>query len=72
MPATDRATRRMNMPEIRMKATAVGLTPGKMRKTDLIHSIQTAEGCTPCFGRAGGQCPYSDCCFAKDCPKILS
>jgi len=71
MPTTHGASRRMNMPEIRLKATALGLRPGKMRKTDLIHAIQTAEGCTPCFGRSGGQCFYSDCCFTKDCLKIL-
>lgn len=59
MPATNKATRRMNMPEIRMKATALGLIPGKMHKTELIHAIQVAENCTPCFGKSGG--PVSLC-----------
>jgi len=72
MPATNKATRRMNMPEIRMKATALGLIPGKMHKTELIHAIQVAENCTPCFGKSGGRCPYAGCCFMKDCLKILS
>ncbi|MFH1718847.1 MAG: hypothetical protein ABIF19_15940 [Planctomycetota bacterium] len=72
MPATNRATKRVNMPEIRTKAMALGLTPGKMQKTELIHAIQVAEGCTPCYGRSGGRCPYTDCCFMKDCLKIVS
>ena len=42
----------------------------KMKKAELIHAIQVAEGCTPCFGRSGGQCSYIDCCFMKDCLKI--
>jgi hypothetical protein len=40
-----------------------------MNKTDLIHAIQTAEGCTPCFGRSNGQCSNTDCCFMPDCLK---
>lgn len=64
------AEKHMSMPEIKMKAKALGLSPGKMRKADLIHAIQVAEGCTPCFGRSDGQCPYTDCCFMKDCLRI--
>jgi len=70
MPTTNMAEKHMSMPEIKMKAKALGLSPGKMRKADLIHAIQVAEGCTPCFGRSDGQCPYTDCCFMKDCLRI--
>jgi len=80
MPATKVATRHitkkrvtekpMGMPEIRMKARALGITPGKMKKPELIHSMQIAEGYTPCFGRSDGQCANTDCCFIKDCLKI--
>ena len=59
----------MTMPEVKTKAKALGLVPGKMKKGELIHAIQTAEGCTPCFGHSGGQCPYTDCCFMQDCLK---
>jgi hypothetical protein len=69
MPSTQIAEKRMGMPEIRMKAKALGLTSGKMKKADLIHAIQIAEGCLPCFGKSGGQCSYTDCCFVKDCFK---
>jgi hypothetical protein len=57
----------MNMPEIRMKAKALGLSPGKKNKAELIHAIQEAEGCTPCFGRSDGLCSHTECCFMKDC-----
>jgi len=70
MPATKIADKRMNMSEIRMKAKSLGLTPGKMKKTELIHAIQITEGCTPCFGRSEGHCSYIDCCFMKDCLKM--
>ena len=50
MAATKVARRSMGMPEIKKKAKGLGITPGKMKKADLIHAIQTAEGCTACFG----------------------
>jgi hypothetical protein len=72
MPTMEITEKRMTLPEIRMKATTLGLKPGRMKKADLIHAIQLAEGCTPCFGRSDGCCVYSDCCFMKDCLKIKS
>jgi len=69
MAATKVAQRRMGMPEIKKKAKGLGITPGKMKKTDLIHAIQTAEGCTPCFGWSNGECSNTDCCFRPDCLK---
>lgn len=62
--------KRMSMPEIRMKAQSLGLTPGKMKKPELIHTIQVTEGYEPCFGRSDGQCGNTDCCFIKDCLKV--
>ena len=61
--------KRMNMPEVRKKAQTLGITSGKMKKPELIHAIQEAENCTPCFGRSDGQCSYTDCCFRQDCLK---
>jgi hypothetical protein len=52
---------------IRQKALSLGIQPGKMNKTELIHSIQRSEGNNPCFGTSNGQCPYTDCCFMADC-----
>ena len=70
MPATKIAAKSMKMPELRAKAKSLGIKPGKMKKMDLVHAIQMAEGYTPCFGRSGGYCPNLDCCFMADCLKI--
>ncbi|MHC4726458.1 MAG: Rho termination factor N-terminal domain-containing protein [Planctomycetota bacterium] len=59
----------MGMPQIKMKAKSLGINPGTMKKPELIHSIQVAEGYSPCFGMSGGHCDYTDCCFIKDCLK---
>lgn len=63
----DVKSRSMTMSQIKQKAVSVGVQPGKMNKTELIRSIQKAEGYTPCFGTSNGQCPYTDCCFMDDC-----
>lgn len=75
MPATKvakkHATKKsMGLPEIRKKAKALGITPGKMKKPELIHTIQAAEGYTQCYGWSNGQCGNTDCCFIKDCLKV--
>jgi hypothetical protein len=69
MPVAKTIAKSIAMPEIREKARVLGINPGKMKKAELIHAIQIAEGCTPCFGTANGQCPYVDCCFMRDCLK---
>jgi len=72
MPATKVLQKSMTMPQIREKARELGIKPGKIKKTELIRIIQQAEGNTPCYGRANGQCPNIDCCFMSDCLKIRS
>ncbi len=52
---------------VKTKATALGLTPGKLTKVDLILAIQKAEKNTPCFGTGTPACPYTDCCWRVDC-----
>ena len=70
MPTITKSQKSMTMPQIQAKARGLGLKPGKMRKTELIHAIQLSEGNNPCFGTSNGYCPYTDCCFMKDCLKI--
>jgi hypothetical protein len=70
MPATKtKARRSMQIGDIKEKARLLGIVPGKMKKGELIHAIQSAEGCTQCFGRSNGECTYTDCCFMQDCLK---
>jgi hypothetical protein len=57
----------MKMPELKAKAKPLGINPNKMKKAELVHAIQKAEGNTPCFGKSNSQCPYTDCCFMDDC-----
>jgi len=67
MLTTELTQRRLSMSEIKTKAAALGITPGKMKKTELIRSIQSAEHCTPCYETSNGQCVHTDCCWRKDC-----
>ena len=62
-------SKHLSMPQIRTKAQSLGIDPGKMKKPELIHTIQVTEGYSPCFGMSGGHCDYTDCCFIKDCLK---
>jgi hypothetical protein len=60
----------VKIPELKARATDLGLTPGKLSKAELIREIQKAEGFTPCYGTAAGQCENSECCFVNDCKKV--
>ena len=39
MPAIEVAKKQLSMHEIKVKAKALGITPGKMKKAELIHAI---------------------------------
>jgi hypothetical protein len=70
MLETRTAEKSLTMTEIRIKAKGLGLNPGKMNKTEIIHTIQAAEGYSPCYGRSNGQCPQTNCCWRADCLKV--
>jgi hypothetical protein len=70
MASVSMANKRMTMADVKAKAQQMGITPGKMRKTELIHAIQRAEGCTPCYGLSDGNCPWLECCWRSDCFKV--
>jgi hypothetical protein len=57
----------MSVGQLKVKAKNLGINPEKMEKTELIHTIQKAEGFTPCFGTTNGYCPQEACCFRGDC-----
>lgn len=63
------AAKPMAMSDIKEKAKTVGINAGKMKRTELIHAIQVAEHCTPCYGRSSGNCPWTQCCWRGDCFK---
>lgn len=61
----------MNMTEIRRKARQVGVAPKKMKKLELVRTIQKREGFPDCYGRSAGHCTNEACCFRSDCIRIL-
>ena len=57
----------MNIKEVKERAKLLGLRPGKMRKTDLIRTIQTTEGNYACFSTGKNNCGQTECCWREDC-----
>ncbi|MBW1979658.1 MAG: Rho termination factor N-terminal domain-containing protein [Deltaproteobacteria bacterium] len=57
----------MTVKELRVMAQRLGLKPRKLRKAELIKSIQKAEGNFDCFGTAVDFCDQDNCLFREDC-----
>jgi hypothetical protein len=58
----------MKLDEVRSIAKSIGLLPGKLRKLDLIKSIQRAEGNFDCFASAkNSECDQLECIWRGDC-----
>ncbi|MBI2277962.1 MAG: SAP domain-containing protein [Dechloromonas sp.] len=58
----------MKLEEIRSIAKSNGVSPGKLRKADLIKSIQVAEGNFDCFASAHkAECDQPRCLWRDDC-----
>ena len=60
----------MHMNEIKHIARDRGVTPGRLKKVDLVRAIQKAEGNTSCFrtDQADG-CDQGQCLWREDCLK---
>ena len=58
----------MTVKEIQGIAKKMGLKAGKMKKGDLVRSIQTSEGNTACFQTGTlSSCDQVDCLWRSDC-----
>lgn len=57
----------MKMNEVKQKAKSIGVTPGRMKKADLIHAIQQAEGNEVCFSTEKDYCEQKQYCWRGDC-----
>lgn len=58
----------MNIRDVRDMAKQLGIRTGKMKKDDLIRTIQRTEGNFDCFGTAfSGECTQSECLWRSDC-----
>ena len=63
----------MELYKIMEIAKRKGVDPATMKRTDLIHAIQRAEGYAECFGtKEINQCEYLDCLWRGDCTKSIS
>ncbi|KPK23918.1 MAG: SAP domain-containing protein [Desulfobacterales bacterium SG8_35_2] len=57
----------MTVKEIKALAKKMGIQARKVKKADLIRSIQTAEGNNPCFQSGASSCDQENCCWRSDC-----
>jgi hypothetical protein len=58
----------MNMNQVKEIAKDRGVKPGKMKKQDLIRTIQQVEGNPECFNTNFSQaCGQDDCIWRPDC-----
>lgn len=58
----------MIMTEVKAVAKNRGVTPGKMKKEDLIHTIQLVEGNPQCFNtNFSKRCGQDECLWRGDC-----
>jgi hypothetical protein len=64
--------RQMKMTDIRKRAKELGIKSSRMKKVDLIRSIQASEDNIPCFGTERVQyCGEEGCLWRDDCLKIV-
>jgi hypothetical protein len=57
----------MDMTVVKEKAKSLGIKAARKSSTDLIKSIQQAEGNFPCFKTANGFCDQQSCLWRSDC-----
>lgn len=58
----------MTVKEIKAKAKDMGVAVGtKMKKADMVRTIQVAEGNSPCFQTGVTSCDQVNCCWRPDC-----
>lgn len=57
----------IKMTQVQKMAKGIGIKPGKMKKAELIQSIQLREGNFACFMSARDFCDQEQCCWRDDC-----
>ena len=61
----------MNMQEIRVLAKDLGIKSSRMKKAELIQTIQLIEGNFGCFSTAiSGECDQVGCLWRDDCLSV--
>jgi len=60
----------MNMNEVKQIARSRGLSPGRLKKVDLIRTMQREEGNASCFQTSQADaCDQDQCLWREDCLK---
>jgi hypothetical protein len=58
----------MTLKEVKERARNYDIKVGKMKKDEIVRTIQRAEGNFDCFGTAlSGNCSQEDCLWRRDC-----
>ena len=57
----------MDLTMVKEKAKALGIKAARKNSTELVKSIQQAEGNFPCFKTAAGFCDQQTCLWRNDC-----
>lgn len=58
----------MTLKEVKEKAKNYDIKVGRMKKDEIIRSVQRAEGNFDCFGTAlSGNCNQPECLWRDDC-----
>ena len=57
----------MNLNELNKMAKGLEIKPSNLKKTELIHAIQIAEGNFDCFREAESYCDQEGCLFSDEC-----
>ncbi|MBI5634582.1 MAG: SAP domain-containing protein [Nitrospirae bacterium] len=58
----------MTLKDVKEMAKQFDIKVGKMKKDEIIRSIQRAEGNFDCFGTAiAGDCNQNECAWRADC-----
>jgi hypothetical protein len=61
----------MKVKEIQSLARSMNLKTGKLKKAELIHMIQDAEGNNTCYGTSEvNSCGQDNCLWRTDCLKV--
>lgn len=58
----------MKIQEVKKMAIDKGIKAGKMKKAELIRTIQTKEGNIPCYQTSAFDlCAQTGCCWRNEC-----
>ena len=67
LPSNKKEVMSMKMTKIRSIAKERNISPGRMKKQELVRAIQLEEDNVPCFQEEVELCNQDNCCWRSDC-----